>query len=70
MKDQSLTQLAEDDQEKLIEILGRNAQNRYYRYLLLSTISKLWRTYLTEVEALRVAVRMEAYGQQDPLVCI
>jgi len=68
LKDVSLNQMEDDDREALIEVLGENAQNRFYRYLLLSTISQLWRNYLTEVEGLRVAVKMEAYGQRDPLV--
>lgn len=68
IKDTSLNQLDDADRELLIQVLGENAQNRYYRYLLLSTISQLWRNYLTEVEGLRVAVKMEAYGQRDPLV--
>ncbi|MFN2303125.1 MAG: hypothetical protein ACK2TV_05265, partial [Anaerolineales bacterium] len=42
--------------------------NHLYRQLLLSKISELWVDYLTKVEALRVSVRMEAYGQRDPLV--
>lgn len=48
--------------------LGGFAQNRLYRHLLLSKISELWVEYLTQVEALRVSVKMEAYGQKDPLV--
>jgi preprotein translocase subunit SecA len=68
LKDLPLNQMTEEDQKTLVEVLGRNAQNRFYRFLLLSTVSQLWRSYLTEVEGLRVAVRMESYGQQDPLV--
>jgi len=68
LKDLSLNQMNDADQERLVQVLGRNAQNRYYRFLLLSTISRLWRSYLTEMEGLRVAVKMEAYGQQNPLV--
>ena len=68
IKDISLNQFEEEDRDQLIAVLGLNAQNRFYRYLLLSTISQLWRDYLTEVEGLRVAVKMEAYGQRDPLV--
>jgi len=48
--------------------LGSFAQNRLYRDLLLAKISELWVEYLTSVEALRVSVKMEAYGQRDPLV--
>ncbi|QRN82119.1 hypothetical protein JR338_06625 [Chloroflexota bacterium] len=68
VKDQPLDQLSPDDHQKVIVAMGRFAQNRLYRQLLLSKISELWVEYLTQVEALRVSVRMEAYGQRDPLV--
>ena len=67
-KDQPLDQLAPEDHQKVVVAMGRFAQNRLYRQLLLSKISELWVEYLTQVEALRVSVRMEAYGQRDPLV--
>jgi preprotein translocase subunit SecA len=63
-----LDQLNSAEQDSVIDILGKAAQNRLYRHLLLSKISELWVEYLTKVEALRVSVRMEAYGQRDPLV--
>ena len=53
---------------QVVTVLGRNVQNNLYRQLLLSKISELWVEYLTKVEALRVSVRMESYGQRDPLV--
>ncbi|MDY6872611.1 MAG: hypothetical protein SVR81_01410 [Chloroflexota bacterium] len=68
VKDQSLDKLATDDRQNIRRAMGRFAQNRLYRQLLLSKISELWVEYLTQVEALRVSVRMEAYGQRDPLV--
>ncbi|MBG0788461.1 MAG: hypothetical protein H0S79_25500, partial [Anaerolineaceae bacterium] len=68
VKDQPLDQLSPEDHQKVIVAMGRFAQNRLYRQLLLSKISELWVEYLTQVEALRVSVRMEAYGQRDPLV--
>jgi len=68
IKDQLLDQLAKEDHHRVIVAMGRFAQNRLYRQLLLSKISELWVEYLTQVEALRVSVRMEAYGQRDPLV--
>ncbi len=64
----SLNGLPRPDYEQVAKILGRYAQNQLYRQLLLSKISELWVDYLTKVEALRVSVRMEAYGQRDPLV--
>jgi preprotein translocase subunit SecA len=63
-----LDQLPQTEHDRVVEILGWYAQNRLYRQLLLSKISELWVEYLTKVEALRVSVRMEAYGQRDPLV--
>ncbi|MDY6847067.1 MAG: hypothetical protein SVP52_08020, partial [Chloroflexota bacterium] len=68
VKDQSIALLKDEDRENLAMALGGFAQNRLYRQLLLSKISELWVEYLTNVEALRVSVRMEAYGQKDPLV--
>lgn len=68
VKDLPVDQLSGEDRQKVVTTLGRFAQNRLYRQLLLSKISELWVEYLTQVEALRVSVRMEAYGQRDPLV--
>ncbi len=68
VKETFLNQLPEDILPKVVTFLGEKAQNRLYRQLLLSKISELWVEYLTKVEALRVSVRMEAYGQRDPLV--
>ena len=68
IKTQPLHQLSPTDRQPLVDILGGFAQNRLYRQLLLTKISELWVEYLTRVEALRVSVRMEAYGQKDPLV--
>lgn len=68
VKTQSLNTLSTSDQEAVVVGLGSFAQNRLYRDLLLAKISELWVEYLTNVEALRVSVKMEAYGQRDPLV--
>ncbi len=68
IKNTPLDQLNSEDRDKVVTVLGRAAQNRLYRHLLLSKISELWVDYLTKVEALRVSVRMESYGQRDPLV--
>ncbi len=68
LKDKSIEAFSSDDRESLAMVLGGFAQNRLYRQLLLSKISELWVEYLTKVEALRVSVKMEAYGQKDPLV--
>jgi preprotein translocase subunit SecA len=68
LKDMSIESFSTDDQKCLAMAFGGFAQNRLYRQLLLSKISELWVEYLTKVEALRVSVKMEAYGQKDPLV--
>jgi len=65
---QPLDQLSSANHDRLVDVLGSFTQNQLYRQLLLSKISELWVEYLTKVEALRVSVRMEAYGQRDPLV--
>ena len=68
LKDQPIGEIEQGVREEVMDVIGRFAQNRLYRELLLSSISELWVEYLTQVEALRVSVRMEAYGQRDPLV--
>jgi preprotein translocase subunit SecA len=51
-----------------IEIAGRKALSEIYRQLLLTVTGDLWVEYLTKMEALRVSVILEGYGQRDPLV--
>jgi len=57
-----------DAQQSLIDILGRRTLTIIYRQLLLSVITELWVDYLTQMEALRVSIGLEAYAQRDPLV--
>jgi preprotein translocase subunit SecA len=52
----------------VINELGRQGLTKVYRQLLLNVISNLWVEYLTQVEALRVSIGLEAYAQRDPLV--
>ena len=68
IKNQMIEDIEQGIRTEVMDVIGRFAQNRLYRELLLSRISELWVEYLTQVEALRVSVRMEAYGQRDPLV--
>ncbi len=65
---QSIENLPEDLKKKISKILGRSVVNNIYRDLFLRVISELWVEYLTEMEALRVAIGLEAYAQRDPLV--
>jgi preprotein translocase subunit SecA len=68
VQNQSLASLPADDGLKIIDELGRRALTEIYRPLLLSVITELWVEYLTQMEALRVAIGLEAYAQRDPLV--
>jgi preprotein translocase subunit SecA len=63
-----LTQLPVEQKKVMVDELGRQALTEVYRQLLLGVITELWVEYLTEMEALRVAIGLEAYGQRDPLV--
>ncbi len=65
---QTLFDFNAEDRQLVSEVLGRRLQNDAYRQLLLQVISNQWVEYLTEVEALRIQVGMERYGQRDPLV--
>ena len=63
-----LNSLDVQHRELLITELGRQALTEVYRQLLLSVITELWVDYLTQMEALRVSIGLEAYAQRDPLV--
>jgi len=53
---------------QVVDTLGRRSLSEMYRQLLLGVIGELWMDYLTQMEALRVSIGLEAYGQRDPLV--
>jgi len=65
---QPLSSLTSEEREKVIDAFGRRALTEIYRQLLLSVITELWVEYLTQMEALRVSIGLEAYAQRDPLV--
>jgi hypothetical protein len=67
-QDKPLNQLEVEHKKAVVDELGRQALTEIYRQLLLGVITELWVEYLTEMEALRVAIGLEAYGQRDPLV--
>jgi preprotein translocase subunit SecA len=68
LKDRQIQSLDEEFQAQVSDELGRQALTKIYRELLLRVISGLWIEYLTQMEALRVAIGLEAYAQRDPLV--
>jgi len=60
--------LSAEQREIVVDELGRRALTAIYRQLILSVITELWVDYLTQMEALRVSIGLEAYAQRDPLV--
>ncbi len=68
LQDQPLQSLDSEQIKQVIDLLGRRALTEIYRQLLLAVISDLWVDYLTQMEALRVSIGLEAYAQRDPLV--
>ena len=68
MKSNPLSSLDEADRLKIIDEVGRRGLTAIFRPLLLGVIGELWVEYLTQMEALRVSIGLEAYAQRDPLV--
>ena len=62
------TELLNSENNLVINAFGNKVRQIIYRHILLKSISELWIEHLTQMEALRVSIRMEAYAQQDPLV--
>lgn len=52
----------------VVRQLGQRVLTEMYRQVLIGVITELWVDYLTQMEALRVSIGLEAYGQRDPLV--
>jgi preprotein translocase subunit SecA len=65
---QPMQSLSREQVIQVMDELGRRALTEVYRQLLLGVITELWVDYLTQMEALRVSIGLEAYGQRDPLV--
>jgi preprotein translocase subunit SecA len=65
---ESFASLDMEQQEKLGRALGNQLLTRTYRELFLSVADREWVEYLTQMEALRTSIGLEAYGQRDPLV--
>ena len=67
-KTRLLNKLGDEQQQFIIRELGRWGVTNTYRGLILRVISQLWVEYLTQMEALRISIGLEAYAQRDPLV--
>ncbi|MCJ7703468.1 MAG: hypothetical protein MUO62_17945 [Anaerolineales bacterium] len=68
LQKQAFGSLDEPQRDLVVDELGRQELTKGYRQILLQVISNLWVEYLTQVEALRVSIGLEAYAQRDPLV--
>jgi preprotein translocase subunit SecA len=68
IQEQSLGDLVGDERTQVVELLGRQSLTEIYRQLLVGVTSELWVDYLTQMEALRISIGLEAYAQRDPLV--
>ena len=65
---QPLQTLTQAERAEAVLELGRQALTEIYRQLMLGVVTELWVDYLTQMEALRVSIGLEAYAQRDPLV--
>ena len=63
-----ISALDEDTHAEVARIVGQAILTEAYRGVILSVGDRLWVDYLTEMEALRTSIGLEAYGQRDPLV--
>jgi preprotein translocase subunit SecA len=64
----SVDSLEAGRRESLEHALGHVLLNEMYRGLILAVGDRAWVDYLTQMEGLRTAIGLEAYGQRDPLV--
>jgi preprotein translocase subunit SecA len=67
-KGKSLSDLDFVEDAQALAIIGEYQLTEAHRQVLLRSISEMWIEYLTKMEALRVSIGLEAYGQRDPLV--
>ena len=67
-KDQPLATLGDKQRNVIQAVLGETSLIELMRGLFLSVGDRLWVDYLTQMEALRTSIGLEAYGQRDPLV--
>jgi preprotein translocase subunit SecA len=65
---ETFASMPEELRTRVAEILGRAMLTEAYRNLFLSVADRRWVEYLTQMEALRTSIGLEAYGQRDPLV--
>jgi preprotein translocase subunit SecA len=65
---ETLSAVHGEERSALEAALGRMAMSNGLRGLILAVGDRQWVEYLTQMEALRTSIGLEAYGQRDPLV--
>jgi len=50
------------------KVEGPDRMNELVRYVMLSTLDRLWKDHLYDMDHLRESVGLRAYGQKDPLI--
>jgi preprotein translocase subunit SecA len=68
MNSEELGSLPDQLKEPLAYAIGEYQLTEAYRALILSVGDRHWVDYLTQIEALRTSIGLEAYAQRDPLV--
>jgi preprotein translocase subunit SecA len=63
-----LSNLARNIYEKREEHMGKDVIGQIERFVMLSTVDKLWMDHLDAVENLRQGIGLRGYGQREPLV--
>jgi preprotein translocase subunit SecA len=64
----SLKDWPEKTRRIVAPVIGGRVLTRAHRELMLGMIGQSWVEYLTNMEALRTSIGLEAYAQRDPLV--
>jgi preprotein translocase subunit SecA len=67
-ENETLASLSDSVKEQIDLALGQLALSKIHQEILLSVGDRLWVDYLTQMEALRTSIGLEAYAQRDPLV--
>jgi preprotein translocase subunit SecA len=68
MQSASIADLPDELKDQVGAGLGQILLTEAHRSLFLSVADRAWIEYLTQMEALRTSIGLEAYGQRDPLV--
>jgi preprotein translocase subunit SecA len=66
--EEALKQYVDLQQKKWREVIGEEEYNKFQRLLLLSSIDREWRDYLTAMDDLRREIGLQAFGQKDPKI--